>query len=441
MMVYPQQNMARHRIDLGDCEVRADSAATDGNRQFAAPRSMAIPGCRGEPCEDWLSDLGWHWYAVERHVPSGWRAMVRAGSACPHVRAPIDGVAVGAPDGGHLPFGHDIGDQVRWDAPNRITIAAENELRPRVSAGNTSSLIGAFASIPRTTPGAFPCAWLDCPLMLSSVPPGGIDDITVTTDIIAGTVQLHGAGCAAEAPSAFPDGVPRTSMCVLQACLWPDRDPPVSWLALQAGGGQDALPSGTRTMSIDGEYILLNGFGCREVVSASGTSPKLSWVLKDCRVMQCADREGFPIIDELLTVSPQFENDERCAERLAMCTRQLDAFARNKRHPSVVMWCVANEPMLANLRLAGGVGGDQPGPTVERGRQFLDTNLYRAVSGLVCARRGGRHARMRTRSGVSDIAATQSSMRVGGLNMKGIFTRTRAPTTMAHVSREFWSRG
>jgi hypothetical protein len=58
-------------------------------------------------------------------------------------------------------------------------------------------------------------------------------------------------------------------------------------------------------------------------------------------------------------------------------TRQLDAFARNKRHPSVVMWCVANEPMPANLRLAGGVGGDQPGPTVERGRQCLDTNLYR----------------------------------------------------------------
>jgi beta-glucuronidase len=48
---------------------------------------------------------------------------------------------------------------------------------------------------------------------------------------------------------------------------------------------------------------------------------------------------------------------------------------------------------------------------------------------------------MRTRSGVADVAATQSSMRVGGLNMKGGFTRTRVPTTMAHVSRGFWSRG
>jgi len=61
-----------------------------------------------------------------------------------------------------------------------------------------------------------------------------------------------------------------------------------------------------------------------------------------------------------------------------MRPRPLDALtARNRRHPSVVMWCVANEPMPANLRLAGGVGGDQPGPTVERGRQCLDTDLYR----------------------------------------------------------------
>jgi beta-glucuronidase len=32
-------------------------------------------------------------------------------------------------------------------------------------------------------------------------------------------------------------------------------------------------------------------------------------------------------------------------------------------------------------------------------------------------------------------------MRVGGLNMKGVFTRTRAPKMAAHVLREFWSRG
>jgi beta-galactosidase/beta-glucuronidase len=38
----------------------------------------------------------------------------------------------------------------------------------------------------------------------------------------------------------------------------------------------------------------------------------------------------------------------------------------------------------------------------------------------------------------ADFAAVQSIMRVGGLNMKGIFTRTHSPKMAAHVLREFW---
>jgi beta-glucuronidase len=41
----------------------------------------------------------------------------------------------------------------------------------------------------------------------------------------------------------------------------------------------------------------------------------------------------------------------------------------------------------------------------------------------------------------ADFAAVQSPMRVGGLNMKGIFTRTRQPKMAAHVLREFWVQG
>ncbi len=38
----------------------------------------------------------------------------------------------------------------------------------------------------------------------------------------------------------------------------------------------------------------------------------------------------------------------------------------------------------------------------------------------------------------ADFAAVQSVMRVGGINMKGVFTRTRTPKMAAHVLREFW---
>ena len=41
----------------------------------------------------------------------------------------------------------------------------------------------------------------------------------------------------------------------------------------------------------------------------------------------------------------------------------------------------------------------------------------------------------------ADFAAVQSVMRVGGMNMKGVFTRTRQPKMVAHVLREFWAKG
>jgi beta-glucuronidase len=43
-------------------------------------------------------------------------------------------------------------------------------------------------------------------------------------------------------------------------------------------------------------------------------------------------------------------------------------------------------------------------------------------------------------SAKADFAAVQSIARVGGLNMKGLFTRTRQPKMAAHVLREFWAK-
>jgi beta-glucuronidase len=39
----------------------------------------------------------------------------------------------------------------------------------------------------------------------------------------------------------------------------------------------------------------------------------------------------------------------------------------------------------------------------------------------------------------ADFAAVQSVMRVGGMNMKGVFTRTRQPKIAAYVLRDFWA--
>ena len=40
----------------------------------------------------------------------------------------------------------------------------------------------------------------------------------------------------------------------------------------------------------------------------------------------------------------------------------------------------------------------------------------------------------------ADFAAVQSTMRVGGMNLKGVFTRSRQPKMAAQVLREFWTK-
>jgi beta-glucuronidase len=299
--------------------------------------------------------------------------------------------------------------------------------------------------------------------------------------------------------------------------------------------------------------VQLNGFGRHEDFFASGKGLNLPLMVKDYQLMrwtgansyrtshypyseeemQLADREGFLIIDEIPAVSLQFESDENIAERQRVCLQQIDELvARDKNHPSVVMWCVANEPMPRNFGI-GAIGGPKAeDPSDALGKAMLDTLIARArqldptrlvtlvtVMGgpqswmeqcdVICMNRywgwytlGGQLDKARealtseldqtwakferpvimtefgadTMAGMhghpnvmwteeyqadyirlhlevaatrpyvagmqvwnfADFAAVQSIMRVGGLNMKGIFTRSRAPKMAANVLREFW---
>ena len=40
----------------------------------------------------------------------------------------------------------------------------------------------------------------------------------------------------------------------------------------------------------------------------------------------------------------------------------------------------------------------------------------------------------------ADFAAVQGTVRVGGQNLKGMFTRTREPKMAAHALRDYWAR-
>jgi beta-glucuronidase len=40
----------------------------------------------------------------------------------------------------------------------------------------------------------------------------------------------------------------------------------------------------------------------------------------------------------------------------------------------------------------------------------------------------------------ADFQATQSISRIGGMNLKGVFTRARQPKMVAHFLRERWNK-
>lgn len=588
-MLYPIQNDLRNKLDISgvwDFKTDPDEVGEQNGwfNGLVDSRPIAVPGSWNEQYADLFNYLGLAWYLKRTYVPSSWRGQrifLRVGSACYYGTVYVNGVKIGSHEGGHLPFAFEITEHVRWDAENVIAISVENHLQPtRVPAGNIASPLGSFASFPRTTFDFFPFAGIHRPVVLYSVPTTYIEDITVATAIDGndgivtvtarlnvaaaahGSLTLSGGSKPLKAKLTFKDGVAAHKLTVPGARLWSDSDPYLYDLNVRTDDDSYSLAVGIRTIAVHGAQILLNGkpvqmngFGRHEDFIASGKGLNLPLMIKDYQLMhwtgansyrtshypyseeemQLADREGFLIIDEIPAVSLQFESEENAAARLRMCLQQIDELIeRDKNHPSVVMWCVANEPLPSGLNLAT-IGSKNVDPSVLRGKNFLDTLLRRTreldptrlvtlvtVMGgpqewmqecdVICMNRywgwyvlggeldkalvsleqeldgvwdmwhkpvivtefgadtvPGMHGQpsvmwteeyqaefIRGHLAVAaqkdyvagmqvwnfaDFAAVQSIMRVGGLNHKGVFTRTRTPKMAAHVLREFWVKG
>lgn len=580
-MLYPIQNDKRNRLELtGIWDFQIDPQNV-GEQQgwfnrLENPRPMAVPGSWNEQYEDLFNYFGAAWYAQQAYVPQSWqgqRIFLRLGSACYFGTVYVNGVHLGSHEGGHLPFAFEITSHVRWGEENLIAIRVENELKPtRVPSANMPFSAGGSTGYPRTTFDFFPFAGLHRPVVLYSLPQLYIEDVTVVTYIqgtdgivrvsvtlnesigARGSIQLMREDQTLTAPLHFEHGGADTEIRVSHARFWSDVHPDLYQLSIRTEADHYSLNIGIRTIAVEGNQVLLNGkpilmngFGRHEDFFASGKGLNYPLLVKDYQLMrwvgansyrtshypyseeemQLADRAGFLIIDEIPAVSLPFDTPENMAERMRMCLQQIEELvARDKNHPSVVMWSVANEPSL---------GFHTQGISVEApGKAFLDRLLQRArvldqtrpvtfaaLTGsptswlencdVICLNRywgwyvlGGqldealeqleweldtiwelwhkpilmtefgadtlaglhghpdvmwteeyqadfirRHLEVAARKdyiagmqvwNFADFAAVQSITRVGGMNLKGVFTRARAPKMAAHVLREFWAK-
>jgi beta-glucuronidase len=587
-MLYPIQNNIRNKLDISgiwDFQTDPDEIGVKNSWFNGLPESrpIAVPGSWNEQYEDIFNYFGLSWFVKRTYIPKNWqgdRVYIRVGSACYFGTVYVNGLEVGSHEGGHLPFEFDITDHVKWEVENVIAISVENHLKPtRVPSANMGGgmeAAGIMGGYPSTTFDFFPFAGLHRPVILYSVPETHIEDVTVVTGFeddegwVQVTVKVNGekqngkmiltgGDASVEAQIKFLNGFSETTLKVPAVRLWSDKDPFLYDLTITTETDCYSLKVGIRTIEVlDGKILLnrkpvqLNGFGRHEDFYASGKGLNLPLMVKDYQLMRwtgansyrtshypyseeemmLADQEGFLIIDETPAVSLQFDHEENMAERYRMCIQQIDELiARDKNHPSVVMWSVANEPMPSDMmaRFTGGetnevkdqaskdflhgmvahareldptrpitLVGVMAGPTewmetcdvvcinrywgwyfqggeLDKGFSMLDQELddlwdllgkpiivtefgtdtqpglhghpavmwteeYQAefIRGyLEIASQKDFVAGMQVWN-FADFAAVQSIVRVGGMNMKGVFTRARQPKMAAHVLREFW---
>jgi len=426
-LLYPRQNSIRNVLDLSglwqfQLDPTEEGEAQGWFKELAAPRPITVPCSWNDLFDDARDYLGLAWYRHEVYVPSGWRGQrvfLRVGSANYAAKVWVNGTVVAEHLGGHLPFVADISSQVVWDRSNVIAISVENKQLPeRVPPGPGPAgggVAGVLGGYPATTYDFFPYAGLHRQVWLYSVPLAShIDDITVVTTLDGdigvvnvrvltgaaqagtGAVRLNGS----EIPIEFRDGATEATFRVPGARLWSPQDPHLYPLTVTLKDGRRIIDSyslevGIRTVAVRGDDLLLNnqpikltGFGKHEDFPLSGRGFNLPMWIRDYELlkwvgansyrcshypyaeeaMQLADRLGFLVINEIPAVGLNFEDpDELTTKRLAQCQQQVrELIARDKNHPSTIMWNVANEPM------GGAPLGGQSVPTaVEAGMRFF----------------------------------------------------------------------
>ena len=406
-MLYPQSNPFRQCLDLSGFWDFAFDPENQGMRAgwptgLAGGRPIAVPASWNDQFEDGRDYLGPAWYQIRFDLPWGWqdkRLRMRFGSVNYLAQVWLNGIFLGEHEGGHLPFEFDFTGQVKPEG-NCLVIRVDGELAyDRVPPGNVAGdEIDFFSShsgnFPQGQFDFFPFCGIQRPVVLYAAPREALQDLTIVTDLAGATGQvwvraqttgeadasarfyLRGHGLELSAEARFAGGRAEARLAVPQAALWSPGAPNLYALRVemrQASTVLDAytLPVGIRTVAVDGNQLLLNGrpiylrgFGRHEDFPVVGRGLLPPVIVKDYALLQwigansfrtshypyseqmlaLADRLGFLVIAETPAVGLYFREDglERRRQLCLQYVREL--VTRDKNHPSVIMWSVANEP-------------------------------------------------------------------------------------------------
>ncbi|ADP83644.1 beta-glucuronidase [Pseudofrankia inefficax] len=337
---------------------------------------------------------------------AGQRVVLRFDAVTHRAVVWVDEVEVARHEGGYTPFEADITEVARPGAEIRVTVVVNNELTwQSVPPGIVQDTATGRQQI--YFHDFFNYAGLHRPVWLYSTPRAHLSDVTVVTALAGteGTVDYRvdvtgGDDLAVRAVLTDAEGtaVARATgtagvLTVADVHPWRPGEGYLYDLLLEVVDGAEvvdaySLPVGVRTVEVRGTKFLINGepfyftgFGRHEDLPVRGKGHDDVFMVHDFALMEWtgansfrtshypyaeevldyADRHGFVVIDETAAVgqntaiaggivgggqsfptfSPETINDAS-REIHAQAIREL--VTRDKNHPSVVLWCVANEP-------------------------------------------------------------------------------------------------
>jgi beta-glucuronidase len=403
-MLYPKNNAHRQVTDLsGFWDFRFDpksqGVAQNWFTGFEQARPITVPASWNDQFEDDRDDLGPAWYQTRFDLPWGWRdrhIMLRFGSVNYLADVWLNGEKIGVHEGGHLPFEFDVSPLIK-ETDNLLVVRVDGELAfDRVPPGNAPGgpedvFPNYIRNWPQTCFDFFPFCGIQRPVLLYCRPRQCIEDLTVVTEIEGqtGIVRLAVEASGGEAARATLSGFGRTihsetnlegetqlELQVPAAKLWSPEHPHLYELTVELLDHGEIIDSyslniGIRTIEITENEILLNGkpiqlvgFGRHEDFPIYGRGYAPAVIVKDYalmkwvgansfrtthypyseQMMDLADRLGFLVIDETPAVGLFFREDG-LQRRLELCQQMTRAtIARDKNHPCVIAWSLANEP-------------------------------------------------------------------------------------------------
>ncbi|GAA1924975.1 beta-glucuronidase [Microbacterium aoyamense] len=390
----------RFRLDV-DGVGRRDGWA---ERPLEGARQMAVPASYNDILAEPIGRLhvGSAWYETDVWIPAGWagrRIAVYFESVTHHATVWADGAVVGEHTGGYTPFEIDLTGVAVPGAVVRLTVEVDNTLTfQTIPIGVVVDT--AHGKRQRYWHDFFNYSGIHRSVWLAASDPVRLDDVTVVTDLdgttgivryaarvdgdadVRATLRDSAGAVVAEASGA--EGV----LEVADVHAWAPGDGYLYELALEVGAVDEyRLPVGIRTVRVDGTRFLINGepfrfrgFAMHEDIAVIGKGHNDAYMLHDFallewigansirtshypyseEVLDYADRHGIVVIDETAAVGLNMgigggvfgaQGYETYSEStINASTRDVHAqairelVARDKNHPSVVLWSIANEP-------------------------------------------------------------------------------------------------